>query len=62
MVSDNELPRDADLDQVSSDLDESMKTCRSMVADYRAFLTNELSEGEKGSNQPRTFESGANGN
>jgi hypothetical protein len=40
-VSDDHLPRDADLDQLSSSLNEGLKTCRSMVANYRALLSND---------------------
>ena len=40
-MPDDEPPQDADVDDVSSSLNESLKTCRSMVADYRAFLSND---------------------
>ena len=62
-MSDNELPpRDPDLAQVNSSLNESMKTCRSMVADYRAFLTSdETSQDEQDSAEPCAFESGLDG-
>ena len=40
-MPDNQLPQEADFDRVNSSLNESLKTCRSMVADYRAFLAND---------------------
>jgi hypothetical protein len=36
-----ELPRDADLDELNSKLNEGLKACRSMVENYRAMLTPE---------------------
>jgi hypothetical protein len=44
-VPDNQLLQEADFDRVNSRLNESLKTCRSMVADYRAFLANDDGSG-----------------
>ena len=37
-MSDNELPREADVEQVSRRLHQSLHACRVMVANYRAML------------------------
>ena len=37
-MSDDQLPRDADFDELNSTLNEGLKTCRSMVANYRSLL------------------------
>jgi hypothetical protein len=37
-VSDDELPRQADVQQVSWQLNQSLKSCRAMVANYRLML------------------------
>ena len=37
-MSDDELPREADVEQVSRRLHQSLKACRLMVANYRAML------------------------
>ncbi len=65
-MPDDELPQDADFDQVNSSLNQSLKTCRSMITNYRAFLSDdeagEEAEGEQSPREPRSFEKGSGGN
>lgn len=37
-MSDDQLPHDADLDELNSALNESLRICRSVVANYRSLL------------------------
>jgi len=53
-VPDNQLPQEADFDRVNSSLNESLKTCRSMVADYRAFLANDDGSGGTADEEKRS--------
>ena len=39
------LPREADLEKVSSSLNDGLKTCRTMVADYRLMLGGQRDDG-----------------
>lgn len=34
-------PREADIDKTNAELDQGLRTCRSMLNDYRAALTGE---------------------
>jgi hypothetical protein len=43
-VSDEELARNADVEQVSRTLAQSLKACRSMIASYRAALGAEAND------------------
>jgi hypothetical protein len=45
-VANDELPRDADVEQVNSQLSEGLKTCRSVVANYRMMLTGESGDND----------------
>jgi hypothetical protein len=46
-VSDHELPHEADVQQVNLKLNESLRACQAMVANYRLMLG-----GEANDNQP----------
>jgi hypothetical protein len=43
-VSDEELPRAADVEHVSLKLVQGLKACRSMVANYRAMLDGKIND------------------
>jgi hypothetical protein len=45
-VSDNELPREADVEQVSRRLHQSLKACQVMVANYRVMLSGGANDNE----------------
>ena len=47
-MSDNELPREADVQQVSWRMNESLKACRAMVANYREMLAGVANDNEPG--------------
>ncbi len=51
-MSDEELPRDGDVEDVSRTLAQSLKACRSMVADYRAMLDAEANDNVPGAPEP----------
>ena len=37
-MSDNQLPQNSDLDELNSTLNDGLRTCRSMIANYRSLL------------------------
>jgi hypothetical protein len=40
-VAGGDPPREADIDKTNAELDQGLRTCRSMLNDYRAALTGE---------------------
>jgi hypothetical protein len=45
-VSHDANPRDADIDEVNARLSDGLKTCRSMVVNYKALLKSDQDAGE----------------
>jgi hypothetical protein len=41
-VPHDQLPPEADFDQINSSLNDGLKTCRAMVANYRSLLASDL--------------------
>jgi hypothetical protein len=48
-VADEGLPRDAELNEVSAKLNEGLKSCRAVIADYRPLLADEKSDSQAAS-------------
>jgi hypothetical protein len=52
-VSDEQLPREADVAEVSSKLSEGLETCRSVVMNYRSLLSSSRAEIPTNDNDPQ---------
>jgi hypothetical protein len=57
-VSENKNPREADFESASSQLNEGLKTCHTMVANYRAMLRGD-NEDRAASNDDQEYFSGS---
>ena len=62
-MSDNQLPQNSDLDELNSTLNDGLRTCRSMIANYRSLLAPDQLMVETAANDPveDDLEAGASG-
>ena len=49
-MSSNELPPEADVEEISLSIADGLKSCRSMIANYRAMISG---DGEANDNLPK---------
>lgn len=50
-MSDDELPHEGDFDQLNSSLNQGLKSCHSVIANYRALLSNDNEGADNGADE-----------